>query len=105
VRHPITPLARIWSALIRNSAIANALLEDAEANWTCGDFEEVYAEEDVRVIKDSYAEIPAGIRPLLLGNVMHQIMTQAAFWTKCGELHLCGSTVTELHPTFFCILQ
>jgi len=83
VRHPITPLARIWSALIRNTANANALLEDVDADWTCGDFEEIYTEEDLQVIKDSYAEIPAGVRPLLLGNVMHEVMTQAAFWTKC----------------------
>lgn len=82
VRHPITPLARIWSALIRNSATANALLDDAEADWTCGDFEEVYTEEDIQIIKDGYAEIPAGIRPLLLGHVIHLVMTQAAFWTK-----------------------
>jgi hypothetical protein len=87
VRHPITPLARIWSALIRNTATSNALLNNAEADWTCGDFEEVYAEEDLRVIKDSYAEIPAGIRQLILGHVMHQVMTQAAFWTKCEEFH------------------
>lgn len=85
MRHPITPLARIWSTLIRNTATGNALLDDAEADWTCGDFEEVYAEDDLRVIKDSYAEIPAGIRSLLLGQVMHQVMTQAAFWTKCKE--------------------
>ncbi len=83
MRHPITPLARIWSALIRNTANANALLEDVDADWTCGDFEEIYTEEDLQVIKDSYAEIPAGVRPLLLGNVMHEVMTQAAFWTKC----------------------
>lgn len=88
MRHPITPLARIWSTLIRNTATANALLEDAEEDWTCSDFEEVYAEEDVQVIKDSNAEIPAGIRPLLLGQVMHQVMTQAAFWTKREGLHL-----------------
>jgi hypothetical protein len=85
VRHPITPLARIWSALIRNTAAANALIEDTEEDWRCGDFEEVYAEEDLQVIKDNYAEIPAGIRPLLMGHVMHQVMTQAAFWTKREE--------------------
>ena len=62
VRHPITPLARIWSTLIRNTAAATALLEEAEPDWTCGDFEEVYTEEDLQVIKDSYAEIPAGIQ-------------------------------------------
>jgi hypothetical protein len=87
VRHPITPLARIWSAVIRNTATANALLEDAEADWTCGDFEEVYSEEDVEVIKNSYAEIPAGIRPLLLEQVIHLVMTQAAFWTKSEKFH------------------
>lgn len=73
--------------MIRNTAAANALLEDAELDWTCGDFEEVYAEEDLQVIKDSYAEIPAGIRPSLLGHVIHHVMTQAAFWTKREEFH------------------
>jgi len=63
VRHPITPLARIWSALIRNTAAATFL----------------------QIIKGSYAEIPAGIRFLLLGHVMHQVMMQAAFWTKREE--------------------
>jgi hypothetical protein len=87
VRHPITPLAHIWSALIRNTAAANALLEEAEPDWTCGDFEEVYTDEDLQVIKDSYAEIPAEIRPLLLGDVMHRVMTQAAFWTVCEAFH------------------
>ena len=101
VRHPITPLARIWSAQIRNTANANALLEDAEADWTCGDFEEVYTEEDLRVIKDSYAEIPAGIRPLLLGNVMHEVMMQAAFWTKCEAIAaLPQLSSTHDHPLF-----
>ena len=85
MRHPITPLARIWSALIRNTAAATFLLEDAVPDWTCGDFEEVYAEEDLQIIKGSYAEIPAGIRFLLLGHVMHQVMMQAAFWTKREE--------------------
>jgi hypothetical protein len=111
VRHPITPLARIWSALIRNTAAANALLEDDEPDWTCSDFEEVYTEEDLQVIENSYAEIPAGIRPLLLGHVMHRVMTQAAFWTKREELDplpVCRSTVAELYsqqPPLFCILQ
>jgi hypothetical protein len=85
VRHPITPLARIWSTHIRNTATANALLEDAETDWTCGDFEEVYTSEDLQVIKDSYADIPAGIRPLLLGEIIHRVMKQAAFWTKSEE--------------------
>lgn len=87
VRHPITPLARIWSTLIRNTATGNALLEDAAKSWTPGDFEEVYAEEDVQLIKDSYAEIPAGIRPLLLGHIIHFVMKQAALWTKSEVFH------------------
>ena len=109
VRHPITPLARIWSALIRNTAAANALLDEAETDWTCGDFEEVYTDEDLQVIKDSYAEIPAGIRPSLLGHVMHRAMTQAAFWTKCEEFcpHLPQPSPTHSPPFFFffCVLQ
>ena len=103
MRHPITPLARIWSALIRNTAAANALLDEAETDWTCGDFEEVYTDEDLQVIKDSYAEIPAGIRPSLLGHVMHRAMTQAAFWTKCEEFcpHLPQPSPTHSPPSFF----
>jgi hypothetical protein len=105
VRHPITPLARIWSAQIRNTAAANALLEDPEPDWTCADFEEVYTEEDLQVIKDSYAEIPAGIRPSLLGRVMHRVMTQAAFWTKCEEfrppVRLYHSRAPLTTPFFF----
>lgn len=96
VRHPITPLARIWSALIRNTAASNALLEDAEPDWTCSDFEEVYTDEDLQVIKNSYAEVPAGIRPLLLGHVMHRVMTQAAFWTKLKELRAAVCSVSRI---------
>jgi hypothetical protein len=86
VRHPISPLARIWSAHIRITAAANAALLDAEKDWRRVDFEVVYAARDLQVIMNSYAEIPAGIRPLLLGRVMHCIMTQAAIWTKCEQL-------------------
>jgi len=96
VRHPITPLARIWSAQIRNTAAANALIEDTEPGWRCGDFEEVYAEEDLQIIKDSYGEIPAGIRSLLLGHVMYQVMTEAAFWTKLKELRAAVCCVSRL---------
>lgn len=73
--------------MIRNSAAANSLLEEVDKDWTCGDFEEVYADEDLQIIKDSYSEIPAGVRPLLLERVMHEVMTQAAFWTKREEFH------------------
>jgi hypothetical protein len=86
VRHPISPLARIWSALIRNAAAANAVLQDAEKDWTLVDFEDVYGEKDMKIILDSYAEIPAGIRPLLQGRIIHWIMTQAAIWTKLKML-------------------
>jgi hypothetical protein len=82
VRHPISPLARIWSAYIRNTATANAVLLDAEKDWRRVDFEAVYAARDLQVIMNSYAEIPAGVRHLLLGRVMHYTMTQAAIWTK-----------------------
>lgn len=82
VRHPISPLARIWSAHIRITAAANAALLDAEKDWRRVDFEVVYAARDLQVVMNSSAEIPAGIRPLLLGRVMHCIMTQAAIWTK-----------------------
>lgn len=82
VRHPISPLARIWSAIIRNTAAANAVLADAERDWTRVDFENVYAARDLQVITNSYFEIPAGVRPLLLVRVMYYAMTQAAIWTK-----------------------
>jgi hypothetical protein len=85
VRHPISPLARIWSTLIRNTAAANAALLDAEKDWSSVDFEDVYTAKDLQLILDSYAEIPAGIRPLLQGHVIHRVMTQAAIWAKCEE--------------------
>jgi hypothetical protein len=83
VRHPISPLARIWSTLVHNTAAANTVLADAaERDWTCVDFEDVYAPRDLQVITNSYFEIPAGVRPLLLVRVMYYAMTQAAIWTK-----------------------
>jgi hypothetical protein len=85
VRHPISPLARIWSVHIRNTAAANAVLLDGEKDWRRVDFEDVYAAKDFQTMMSSYAEIPAGIRPLLLGRVMHCAMTQAAIWTKREE--------------------
>ncbi|KAH9174197.1 hypothetical protein EDB89DRAFT_1849327 [Lactarius sanguifluus] len=93
VRHPISPLARIWSAFIRNTAAANAVLLDAENDRMHVDFEDVYVAEDLQTITDSYAEIPAGIRSQLLGRVMHRVMTQAAIWTKRE------STITWLRRT------
>ena len=85
VRHPISPLARIWSALIRNTAATNAALQEADKDWTLVDFEDVYGEKDLKIILGSYAEIPAGIRPLLQGHIIHWVLTQAAIWTKCEE--------------------
>ncbi|KAI0303494.1 hypothetical protein B0F90DRAFT_1711462 [Multifurca ochricompacta] len=96
VRHPISPLARIWSALIRNTAAANAVLLDAENDRIRVDFEDVYAAEDLRAITNSYTEIPAGVRSLLLGCVMHQVMTQAVIWTKLKELSASISNVIRL---------
>lgn len=82
VRHPISPLARIWSAIIRNTAAANAVLLDAENDLIHVDFEDVYVAGDLQTITDSYTEIPEGIRSQLLGQVMHRVMTEAAIWTK-----------------------
>jgi len=96
VRHPISPLARIWSALIRNTAAANAVLANAEEDWTCVDFENVYAARDLQVITNSYFEIPAGVRPLLLVRVMYYAMTQAAIWTKLKALRATLSSVFRL---------
>lgn len=96
VRHPISPLARIWSALIRNTAAANAVLLDAENDRIHVDFEDVYVADDVQTITDSYAKIPAGIRSQLLGRVMHQVMTQAAIWTKLKALSATVSSVFRL---------
>ncbi|KAF8267829.1 hypothetical protein EI94DRAFT_1729349 [Lactarius quietus] len=96
VRHPISPLARIWSALIRNTAAANAVLQDAENDRMHVDFEDVYVADDLQTITDSYAEIPAGIRSQLLGTVMHRVMTQAAIWTKLKALSATVSSVFRL---------
>jgi len=96
VRHPISPLARIWSALIRNTAAANAVLLDADNDCAHVDFNDVYVGDDLQVITDSYAELPAGIRPLLLGRVMHRVMTQAAIWTKLKALSSTVSSVLHL---------
>lgn len=85
MRHPISPLARIWSALIRNTAAANAVLLEADKDWSEVDFEDVYTAKDLQVILDSYAKIPAGIRPLLQGHIIHRVMTEAAIWTKREE--------------------
>jgi len=101
VRHPISPLARIWSAHIRITAAANAALLDTEEDWRCVDFEVAYAARDLQVIMNSYAEIPAGIRPLLLGRVMHCIMTQAAIWTKCEQSPPLHKLIPCLHPQMF----
>ena len=84
-RHPISPIARIWSAVIRNTAAANAALQDADTEWFRADFGEVYTEKDLQIIRESYAEIPAGVRPLLQGRVMHSVLVQAAFWKKRKE--------------------
>jgi hypothetical protein len=91
VRHPISPLARIWSALIRNTAAADAVLLEAENDRVHPEFNSVYMGDDLQVIMNSYAEIPAGIRPLLLGRVIHRVMTEAAIWTK-SELPACVCT-------------
>jgi len=96
VRHPISPLARIWSVLIRNTAVANAVLLDAEKDWRRVDFEDVYTAKDLQIIMDSYAEIPEGIRSLLLGRVMHRVMTQAAIWTKLKALRATVSSIFRL---------
>ena len=104
-RHPISPLARIWSAVIRNTAAANAALQDAEADWSRADLDDVYTEEDLQRIRESYAEIPAGVRPLLQGRMMHSVITQAAFWKKReGSILPVSGSVAEFHshhPYFF----
>jgi hypothetical protein len=59
------------------------VLADAKRDWTYVDFEAVYMARDLGVIMNSYFEIPAGVRPLLLICVMYYAMMQAAIWTKC----------------------
>jgi hypothetical protein len=100
VRHPISPLARIWSALIRNTAAADAVLLEAENDRVHPEFSNVYMGEDLQVIMDSYAEIPAGIRPLLLGRVMHCVMTQAAIWTKSESSETATSVPVPAPATY-----
>jgi hypothetical protein len=108
-RHPISPLARIWSAVIRNTAAANAALQDAEADWSRADLDDVYTEEDLQRIRESYAEIPAGVRPLLQGRMMHSVITQAAFWKKReGSILPVSGRVADLHshhPYFFLVRE
>ena len=103
VRHPISPLARIWSALIRNTAAANAVLLDAENDnhRIQVDFEDVYVADDLQTITDSYTEIPEGIRSQLLGQVMHRVMTEAAIWTKreCLATHGVSQFLVSDIPT------
>jgi hypothetical protein len=62
------------------------VFEDTEKDWSVVDFEDVYGKEDMKVTLDSYAKIPTGIRPLLQGQNIHWVMTQAAIRTKCEEL-------------------
>ena len=103
MRHPISPLARIWSALIRNTAAANAVLLDAENDnhRIQVDFEDVYVADDLQTITDSYTEIPEGIRSQLLGQVMHRVMTEAAIWTKreCLATHGVSQFLVSDIPT------
>jgi len=102
VRHPISPLARIWSALNRNTAAANAVLLDTETGWRCVEFDDVYAAKDLQLIMDSYAEIPAGVRDLLLGRVIHWVRTEAAIWTKLKALN---STVTSVFRLLLLLVE
>ncbi|KAI0259932.1 hypothetical protein BC834DRAFT_590042 [Gloeopeniophorella convolvens] len=102
VRHPISPLARIWAALVRNTAAANAVLADADNDRVHVDFEDVYVAEDLQVVAESYAEVPAGVRALLLGRVMHCTMTQAAIWTKLKAL---SATVTSVFRFLTLLLE
>lgn len=83
VRHPISPLARMWSTLIRIIAAANAVLDVPESDWMSVDIEAAFAEKDLKFIMDAYTEIPSGIRHLLQGRVVRWVWTRAALWSKC----------------------
>ena len=71
--------------MIRNTAAANAALRDADTEWFRADFGDVYTEKDLQTIRESYAEIPAGVRQLLQGRIMHSVLAQAVFWRKREE--------------------
>jgi len=62
--------------------VANAVLLGAKKDRRI-DFADVYTVKDLEMIIESYTDIPAGIRSLLLGHVMNRVMTQAVIWTKC----------------------
>ncbi|KAI0283263.1 hypothetical protein BC826DRAFT_973785 [Russula brevipes] len=93
VRHPISPLARICR---------QCRTLDTETGWRCVEFDDVYAAKDLQLIMDSYAEIPAGVRDLLLGRVMHWVRTEAAIWTKLKALN---STVTSVFRLLLLLVE
>ena len=86
VRQPLSPLAHIWSAVIRNTAAANIALQDSVADWRFANLDLVYAEKDLQIIRENNDKIPAGALPLMQGHIMHSVMMQAAFWKKCESL-------------------
>jgi hypothetical protein len=93
VRRPKSPLARILSTLVRNTAAGNTLIKESKPEWRRGDFKSVYSKEDVQVLEDSFAAIPAGMREMLAGRIMDDARKQAAFWTK-GEALICAAPLT-----------
>jgi hypothetical protein len=77
------------------------VLADAERDWMYVDFEDVYMARDLGVIMNSYFEIPAGIRPLLLIYVMYYAMTEAAIWMKCEQVITLGlGSYLTMFPIF-----
>ncbi|KAI0047063.1 hypothetical protein FA95DRAFT_1559499 [Auriscalpium vulgare] len=93
IRHPLSPLARLWSCFIRNTANANACVaEDLEDD----DLPGVFPGSDYRLMKESYNEIPAGVRDLLLGRVMRHIVLRSALWFKLNAMSLSINNIFRM---------
>ncbi|KAI0040758.1 hypothetical protein FA95DRAFT_1646887 [Auriscalpium vulgare] len=93
IRHPLSPLARLWSCFIRNTANANACVgEDLADDY----LRSVFPVSDYCLMKDSYNEIPAGVRDMLLGRVMRHILLRSAMWFRRASA--VPSLLSILHP-------
>ncbi|KAI0059035.1 hypothetical protein BV25DRAFT_1829340 [Artomyces pyxidatus] len=92
IRHPLSPLARLWSCLIRNTANANALLADCDGCQP----ESVFSLPDFEAMKASYDGLPEGVRHLLLGRVMRHIILRAATWFKLNALAVSVNNIFRM---------
>jgi hypothetical protein len=87
------PIFRVLSTHIRNVAIYEEILVEAEFFWNVKtiDFYRVYTDEDLQALDDSFRVIPSGIRLWVLGAVIYAVRTKVAFWIKCeSRTHTFG---------------